>query len=115
MNLLKIALCVCVGLALWAVPAAGQGAGTCLVVDNHTGRTMSFSVDGWPGTWTWQPNDPWAYVVHNGADVKSSTGGFSLRGANGTHLDESNTTWAFHAESTDNGACNGSWWATFHN
>jgi len=120
MNLLRVALCVCVAATLWAVPAAGQGKGACLAAENRSAKDMSFQVAGWTFTWTWRAGQRRGYVTdQNAVDIQSSTGQFAVWGVNGTVLDTSNTTWTFHAEETGGpgnaGKCNGTWLMTFHN
>jgi len=118
MNLLKVAVCVCVAATLWAVPAAGQGAGACLGIDNETGSTIYFTVDGWPGlTFEYQPGDRMYVGTNDGIEIKS-TGSWTLRGANGTVINDSTTTWTFRTDLTGGpgheGTCKGTWVVTLH-
>lgn len=95
-------------------PSAPSG-GACLRAANDRDYKVSFTVDGWPGSyWEAEPMDVMGlyegHLFSNGAPVKSSTGRFSIRGYRGS--DVSNVTWKFDPNDTLDG-CNGTWTVTF--
>jgi hypothetical protein len=96
-------------------PASARGP-VCLAVVNTTPQAFSFTVDGWNQlNWTWRPNEELTYVSVNGIDIKSpnADGSFTVRGALGTTVTTSNTSYTFHEELTggqgQTGTCDGTW------
>ncbi|APA98278.1 hypothetical protein [Nocardia seriolae] len=106
---------VAVGAVAIAVAAPAQAQanhpGACIVVQNHTGRTTTVSMNypaGYNGDWTIYPNDL-SLLLYNGDPVKSPTGAFNIQ-----RDSDLQAVWNYDPGRARNRGCNGSWVVTLN-
>ncbi|WP_433566519.1 hypothetical protein ACQP1O_15735 [Nocardia sp. CA-151230] len=100
-------------IVLAAAPAQAQSnhPNSCIVVQNHAGRTTTVTMNypaGYNGSWTIYPNDL-SLLLYNDQPVQSPTGDFNIQKDS-----DLQAVWNYDPNRDTNRGCNGSWVVTLN-
>jgi hypothetical protein len=113
-----IVSCLFVGATLGVDTAASQDTGTCLEINNDTGTDISFTADGYSGSWTVPADTDGQLINYQGSPLIIKAFPFYIHGINGTVLGTNNVDWTPVPDPNPSvypSQCTRLWAASIHN